>query len=99
MVLLQTAWCGLISLVTSCLLATLQLKQNLLVALHSHHDLAVDVLDVHVLSAIASMGPHQRCLVSGMACCNVVDCSRCCCILQRGSQIVWIVTGCGSLLD
>jgi len=99
LLLLQTARSGLLSQMTNCLLAALQLKQNLFVSLHSHHDLAMDVLDVHVLPTIASMGPHQRGLVSRMTRRDVVHGSRCGSVLQRCGQIVCIITSRSCLLD
>ena len=41
----------------------LQLSKDLAVSLASHDNLTVDVLNVHVFSWIACIGPHQACLV------------------------------------
>ena len=43
--------------------AALELAQYLIVPLAAHDDLAVDVLDVHVLAAVPRVRPHQARLV------------------------------------
>ena len=45
-------------------LTTLELAKNLIVPLSSHHDLTVNVLNIHILTAIACIRSHQASLVS-----------------------------------
>ena len=61
--------------------ATFELTQNLIVPLTAHYDLAVDVLDVHVFTAVG-IRAHQAGFV-GDTCLDVIN--RCClgCLLQR----------------
>ena len=60
--------------------ATLELTQDLIVTLTAHHDLTVDVLNVHVLSAMSSIGPHQTRFVRDA---DVVDSGGRSRVLQR----------------
>ena len=50
----------------------LQLSKNLAVSLAAHDNLTVDVLNVHVFSWIACIGPHQARLV-GDAGLDIID--------------------------
>ena len=41
---------------------SLQFPQNLVITLSTHHDLTVDVLNIHILSAVG-IGSHKTCLI------------------------------------
>lgn len=74
--------------------AAFELAQYLIVPLPAHHDLTVNVLNIHVLSAVASIRAHQASLV-GDSSLYVIDSSRSGCLLERAGCDVSV----GSLLD
>ena len=68
-------------------------KQKLFIPLDSHHDLAMNILDVHIFPPVTCMSAHQRCLVSCIRI-NIVHCGCSCCVLQWGCDCVVIVLRC-----
>ena len=77
------------------LIATFQLPEELVVSLGSHDDLAVDVLDVHVFTPMASMCSHKTGLIG-----HTVDvvCNRSMsCLLESRSSVAAHIRSC--LLD
>ena len=80
--------CLLIQIIVRCsrskhlTLATLELAQNLIISLPSHHNLTMNVLNIHILSTMACIRPHQTRLVS-YAGLNVVNGRSWGCLLER----------------
>jgi len=59
----------------------LKLPKDLVVPLSTHHYLTVNVLNIHVLSAVPCIGPHQAGLVGDTGL-NVIDCGGRSCLLE-----------------
>ena len=65
-------------------LGTFKLPQDLIIPLSAHHDLTVNILNIHVLSTIR-ISPHQASLISDPSL-NIIDSSRRCGLLKTGSR-------------
>ena len=75
-------------------LAALKLSQYLIVSLPAHHNLTMNVLNVHILAAMTCIRSHQACLVGNTGLDIVNGCSRGC-LLKRARGYICI----GRLLD
>ena len=70
-----------IKLVRIVLWSTFEVSQKLIVSLGSHDNLAMNVLNVHIFSAVPCMSSHQGCLISHAI--YIVNYSSMSCLLKR----------------
>ena len=82
------------SLVRLLMRATLKLVQYLLVSLHTHYYLTVDVLYVHIFPTIPIVSSHQRSFVSHVACDVIGSCCSRSLLQCVCGQLVVLLRGC-----